>query len=128
MKKIILMSLASIVVSGCNALQEMADLSLQTTCNQTIRTVDEFLTQHPDLDPKFKDAITESRVMNGMSKDMVAASWGSRADKIVLTGHTTWQWEYREPRGEWVSFSDAVVIDASTYRSMFFSNYKSCTQ
>jgi len=120
--------LAAIAMTGCAALEEAADFSLQSTCDQTIKTVDGFFSENPGIDEDFKTAIIESRVMNGMTKDMVAASWGSKADKIVLTGHTTWQWQDREPKGEWVNFKNARVIDASSYSAMFFSNYKRCTQ
>lgn len=117
-----------VALSGCQAIEQISEVATNARCKQVVPQVDEFFASNPGIPANFKAAIMESRVENGMSKDMVAVSWGSRADKIELTGVTRWVWENRQPKGEWVDFRKDAVVNASFYKPMFLSNYKSCKE
>lgn len=43
-----------------------------------------FVTQHPEMDPRFARAVLGGNVLLGMSRDMVEAAWGSptRVEKL----------------------------------------------
>ena len=64
------------------------------SCGPSLTDVrEEYITAHPTLDARTKDAISKAEVINGMTPDEVKASWGD-PDKVYKGGEGVTYYDY----------------------------------
>jgi hypothetical protein len=66
-----------------------------------------FLDAHPQTPEDIKQLIREGKIMNGMNREQVKASWGGPRD-IIKTSGTSEKWFYEE-RGPVLYFRDGLL-------------------
>ncbi len=71
-----------------------------------------YISAHPELNPKIKDAIIKGEVLEGMTEDEVKASWGSPT-QIVKGAEGDFYYVYMKPGGKGTYSHHVVIFDKS---------------
>ncbi|MBL7130966.1 MAG: hypothetical protein ISS45_06170 [Candidatus Omnitrophica bacterium] len=80
-----------------------------------------YVMNHPELSYEIKQAILEGRVIEGMTKDDVRASWGE-PDEIFDFSKDRNAWWYEEDREGWIYRAFPLSLEPT--RSVTFKNSK----
>ncbi|MCA9394705.1 MAG: hypothetical protein KC900_10905 [Candidatus Omnitrophica bacterium] len=104
MRRTLLIGLAVMCVAGCQTSKPLH------VAAKDVRTA--YVRQNPQLESPVKRAIRGGRVIPGMSKDDVEASWG----EPYLRGGS--RWEYRGWRNIYILFSGDRVTSVNFYSNL----------
>lgn len=69
-----------------------------------------YVTAHPELNPKIKEAIIKGKVLEGMTEDEVRASWGSPT-QVVKGTEGDFYYVYMKTGGRGSYSHNVVVFD-----------------
>ncbi|HKJ94857.1 MAG TPA: hypothetical protein VKA32_04430 [Gammaproteobacteria bacterium] len=107
MKRVTLSAFLMFSLAGCAAMTS----ALTGTPTPAARAA--YVKKHPEIPDRYKKAIKDGQIMEGMSKDEVRASWGDPCGLCYGTTSNSWgdSWEYGIPNS--ASTGQIVYFDPS---------------